>query len=294
MIVLKLSGGLGNQMFQYAAGLSLADRLNVDLRLDLTDYENKEREHERFDLQRAFGISGKLAEERDYVSTLGILSLKWSRQRLNTNNWAWIRPKNYILEPHLHFWPGFYELKGNIYLEGYWQSERYFERIKEKVRSKFTFNNNLDDTNRKMLNSINEVESVAIHVRRGDYYSVEQNRAVHGVDLSKYYISAVRELRRVIDKPHFFLFSDEPDWVHRNFNISEPFTIVGHNVGYESYRDMQLMSTCKHQIIANSSFSWWGAWLNSSPRKIVIAPKHWLNGHEPSPVDIYFTGSVIL
>jgi hypothetical protein len=127
----------------------------------------------------------------------------------------------------------------------------------------------------KIAEQISRVNSVSLHVRRGDYVANLKVAAIHGLCSKEYYASAIKFISKKVERPHFFVFSDDINWVENNFKINYPCTYINQNFSNESYNDLRLMSLCQHNIIANSSFSWWGAWLNCNSEKIVIAPKKW-------------------
>ena len=170
-----------------------------------------------------------------------------------------------------------FELKGDIYIEGYWQTEKYFKNIEHTIKKDFTFKTKPDKNNQSLLNQIKNCNAVAIHVRRGDYVKNPVANRILGVCNLDYYNKCINLIIRKINNPHFFIFSDDPKWTINNLNIDFPATYVSHNGSDKGYEDLRLMSNCKHQIIANSSFSWWGAWLNNNPNKVVMAPKKWFN-----------------
>ncbi|MCK4744844.1 alpha-1,2-fucosyltransferase, partial [Candidatus Parcubacteria bacterium] len=175
-------------------------------------------------------------------------------------------------EQHSHFDSKILKLIGNIYLDGYWQSEKYFKNIENSIRKEFTLKNDLQLKAKKLLRKIKNTESISIHIRRNDYISHKPANQYHGVCHLSYYKKAINVIIKKIDDPHFFVFSDDIDWCKKNLKIKFPTIFVEGNKDYE---DLILMSKCKHNIIANSTFSWWGAWLNNNPNKIVIAPKKW-------------------
>jgi hypothetical protein len=159
---------------------------------------------------------------------------------------------------------------------GYWQSSKYFSDYEKEIREDFQFIKPLDRKNLSVLKKIEKTSSASIHIRRGDYVSNSKINKVHGTCSITYYRKAINHLKRKFPNSAFFVFSDDPNWVKENIKINNA-TYVDWNQGKNSYKDMQLMSRCKHNIIANSSFSWWGAWLNCNPKKIIIAPKIWFN-----------------
>lgn len=276
MIILRLSGGLGNQMFQYAAGLALARRHGAELRFDLEWFEAN-RLHQGLELTRVFGLQLPVASPLDRRKVLGWFANPMLRRIFSRRQLAFLRPSRLVVEPHFHYWQRFENLPANVYLDGYWQSERYFAPIADEIRRTFQFFPSMDARSSDLAQKMAAETSVSLHVRRGDFFREQRVSRVHGVDLAGYYKKAVQALIERLAKPRFYIFSDEPKWVRQHLDIACASTIVDHNSGADSYRDMQLMSLCKHHIIANSTFSWWGAWLNPNPDKIVIAPRQWFN-----------------
>lgn len=274
MIIIKLQGGLGNQMFQYAMGRQLSIINNTNLKLDLTFLlDRTPREHLTFrDYELgAFRINPQIAEE--------------SEVRLFTQNDPFSRIKRLfastklVAEKNLRFQPNILNSGNQVYLNGYWQCEKYFDAIrtellddfilKESTLNKLHENVIHTETKELMLKS----NSVSVHFRRGDYVSDSVTSQFHGTCSMNYYQDAIGRIADQITNPHFFLFSDDPEWLVSNRIIDDfPTTVVTTS---NMHLDMHLMSLCKHNIIANSSFSWWGAWLNSNPEKMVIAPKRW-------------------
>jgi hypothetical protein len=166
-------------------------------------------------------------------------------------------------------------MSGDVYFDGYWQNELYFRNYEEIIRSSYKFKKDLNNQNREMLNMIKRKNSVSIHIRRGDYVGVKLWENICDV---QYYVNAISCIKNRITNPMFFIFSDDVTWCRANLNslvVPDEVVYVDWNKGVDSYIDMQLMSKCKHNIIANSSFSWWGAWLNTNQDKIVIAPRIW-------------------
>ena len=181
------------------------------------------------------------------------------------------------------FQPEMLSFKKNVFLNGYWQSEKYFSPVSRIIKNDFTIKDNFlseilnSDRLNDVLNKITQTNSVAIHFRRGDYVHDPNTNKHHGLCSMDYYQRAISFLKKQTNLPHFFLFSDEPGWLKANFTLEEPFTIIENNPGYA---DLYLMSNCKHNIIANSSFSWWGSWLNRNAKKIVVTPDKWFNDSE--------------
>lgn len=161
------------------------------------------------------------------------------------------------------------------YYEGYYQNERFFIKYRNDLFKCFSLKDSLDDKNQSALDSIKSTESVSLHVRRGDYVTLKCSKEFHGLCSLEYYEKAIKHIAAKVKKPHFYLFSDDIEWVIQNLKIDYPYTIINFNQN-KGWLDLNLMKHCKHNITANSSFSWWGAWLNENPDKIVIAPKNWI------------------
>jgi len=261
-------------MFQYAAACALAQAKGQELRLDLDGFANYPL-HCGFELARVFGCQVREAKPAELRAVLGWRAHALARRVLRQPRFGWLRGDRFIVEPHFHYWPDIKHVPVDCYLAGYWQSEKYFSEAAGLIRADFTFKQHLENRNATLAEQIGRVNAVSLHIRRGDYVKDPKTAATHGVCSPDYYREAIQYIAAHIEQPHFFIFSDDPDWVRENFRIDIPCSYVDHNCGAESYNDMRLMSLCRHHIIANSSFSWWGAWLNPDPDKLVIAPRKW-------------------
>jgi hypothetical protein len=277
MIITQLIGGLGNQMFQYAAGRSLANHHNTALTLDTTRFSRIRSITPRPYCLSNFRIKETFASEKD------LHCVKEPSSHLK-NFYAEIycaltgNPViSFKKEPHFQYDPDFFLIPNNVYLEGYWQSEKYFKSVENAIRSEFTLKEDPDPLNTLMAKKILESNAVSIHIRRGDYVTSPATFEEHGVCSLEYYHKAIDNIINKIPDPHFYIFSDDPQWVQQNLQIHYPHSYISHNLGSKDYLDLWLMSLCHHHIIANSSFSWWGAWLSTYPEKMVIAPKQWFN-----------------
>ena len=274
MILIRTIGGLGNQMFQYAVGRALSLESGQLLRLDtssFTDYGL----HQGFELQRVFNCQIQVATQSDFRRVLGWQSSPVVRQLLTRSGFSALRRKGFVVEPHFHYWPGISEVQADCYLVGYWQSGKYFQLHASVICDDFKFALPLTDKNVELAKQISEVQAVSLHVRRGDYINNIKTNAAHGVCPIEYYRAAIQYISNSVKHPYFFIFSDDIAWVKDNLKMEMPCQYIDHNQGASSFNDMHLMSLCQHHIIANSSFSWWAAWLNPNPGKIVIAPKRW-------------------
>jgi hypothetical protein len=271
MIIVRITAGLGNQMFQYA----LAKRYELTghrVFLDTNVYNDDE-----------YGTSLRKYELNSFCISIPLLppqlhSFFYSRNLL----WRCFRRSltpcyKEIREKNLAYHPRYTQLKGNAVLNGYFQSERYFKEIGEGLRKDFVFKNQLSPDAQKYLAKIQHCNSVSIHIRRGDYVTDPKANRELGFLSSSFYQKAVEIIKKNVQNPIFFIFSDDVEWVQANpdfLNINDVIWVSG-NAGRNAWQDMFLMSQCKHNIIANSSFSWWSAWLNQNERKIVIAPQKW-------------------
>lgn len=260
-------------MFQYAMGLSLAENNQTPLKLDLSQFTGYKL-HNGFELSKVFNCSAEIASVTQIETLLGICKYSFIRRILKKTYLKNLRPAQYVVEPFFGYWDGVSFLGDNVYLDGYWQSEQYFIEHEKTVREHFQFKIPLSGENLALSNQIKKSNAVSLHIRRGDYVTNKKNAFIGLCSLS-YYQNAISYLAKKIINPVFFVFSDDIDWAKENLNLAQEHYFVGHNHGENSHFDMHLMSLCKHHIIANSSFSWWGAWLNPSKDKIVIAPRKW-------------------
>jgi len=283
MIISKLIGGLGNQMFQYAAGRALSIRTDQALLLDLEGYK-KYKLHHGFQIERVFKVDICRARNEDIRNVLGWRAGKITRKLFNRLKIPMLNGSRLAIEPHFNCWQELLSKRvESRYLMGYWQSEKYFKEYEEQIRSDFTFANPLEGFNFEIANKLKNCESVSLHVRRGDYVTHKQTTKILNSCSIEYYNDAISHITKIIPSATFFIFSDEPQWVYKNLKIPFNNEIICNNYGESSYIDMQLMSLCKHHIISNSTFAWWGAWLNTSRNKVVVAPRKWfLDGRDDS------------
>ena len=269
-------------MFQYASGRALSLALGRIFLLDLRGFEKYEL-HNGFEIDRVFFAPVKTATEADVHKLLSWRAGKLICKLLKRVESRLLRGPNLAIEPHFNYWPGLREIGAPSYLMGYWQSEKYFNDFEENIRSDFSFKAALDGENLETSVRMRGCNSVSLHVRRGDYVTHAPTAKILNACSIDYYYKAISRIGEKVPAPHFFVFSDDQQWVRNNLKVPFPAEYIDRNHGMQSYIDMQLMSLCKHQIIANSSFSWWGAWLNVNPEKIVIAPRDWFcNGLDDS------------
>jgi len=230
--------------------------------------------HQGFELQRIFNCTAEIANEADVRGILGWQSSPRIRQLLSRQNMAVFRREGFVVEPHFHYWQGIKSVPRDCYLTGYWQSEQYFLEAAAQIRADFTFKLPLDNQYRiSQTNKRSERGKFACAARRLCQHSGNHRNA--WAVFARLLPAAIRHIAEQVQQPHFFVFSDDIAWVKNNLSIDFPCQYVDHNQGAESYNDMRLMSMCRHHIIANSSFSWWGAWLNPNVNKLVVAPSRW-------------------
>lgn len=274
MILAKLRGGLSNQMFQYAAARRLAHHHQTDVRIDASWYETqRDATPRRFELTQLC-ISGELATRWETIGMDGVRSARL--YELPVALYRKVRPRyRFVAERTFRFDPRILELPDDVCLFGYWVSERYFADIEDIIRKEFHFRASPSPENTARLEQLRSCESVAVHVRRGDYASDPQLREIHGLCGPDYYARAADEIRRRVREPVFFLFSDDLEWAVDNLDLGET-VVVDDNRDEASPEDLRLMAGARHNIIANSGFSWWGAWLNPNPEKVIVAPERWL------------------
>ena len=284
MIITKLQGGLGNQMFQYALGRHLAVKNDVPVKLDIAALEKNTQDITKrsyglsvFNIEESFATEKEISWFKKYRFKRGKFWFWYNRTIADRSRYAW--------EKQFNFEPWILTLKDPVYLDGYWNTEKYFEGIADVIRKEFTLKKGLGDISEKLLSEIAKMESVSLHVRRGDYVSDQRTSAWLGVCSNEYYTQAIQKITEKVTNPHFFIFSDDPVWARENITPKFPTTYMPNNSKHPE-EDMYLMSQCKHNIIANSSFSWWGAWLNINPNKIVIAPQKWFQTPKMNTRDV--------
>ena len=279
MICVRLMGGLGNQLFQYATGRALAARCRSRLWLDASFLAaSGDHTRRRFELP-VFRIEARIAP-----AALGSWTRRWGRgnRRQRVLRWLpFLSPLRYLPETPLQFTPSVLEARGNVYLDGFWQSERYFGSIRPLLLKELDFAHAPDDDTARLVAEVRSCASVAVHVRRGDYVTSPAANEIHGVLGIEYYRAAVEVVRQRVPDPVVFVFSDDPEWAAAHLTFEVPTVYVSHNQGARNHEDLRIMRTCRHQIIANSSFSWWGAWLNQNPAKVVVAPRRWYRAEHP-------------
>jgi len=278
-VIVGLSGGLGNQMFQYAAGRSLAIRLRLPLALDLSWFGAR--------TEREFALN-YFCIQAQLCSQFALLPPKFQGlvSRIYRRWLPFIMGVPVLREPYFHFMEDWNLLSGPTFLEGYWQSEHYFLEIATLLQREFCLKQPLPLDCSILIEEINSFDSICVHVRRGDYISNPVAAKIHGTCSLEYYRDGIRELSQGLKRPRVFVFSDDPAWARNNLCSDIPLRIVDINGPQKAHLDLSLMAACKHFLIANSSLSWWGAWLGKSFDKKVIAPARWFQSQDQDVKDL--------
>ncbi len=263
MLIVKLKGGLGNQLFQYAFGRLLALRRNEELKLDKSGLGAKTDTYRSYALDN-FNIKENIAESVEAYK----LEYPYGKLSKLIN----IFKTKLLRQFHIGYEKNLLESKTN-YFSGFFQSYKYLEPIKNELLKEITLKENLEEKFQNLLLQMKNVNSVALHIRRGDYVSDAKTKAAHFICDLAYYEKAIRIIKEKIGGVKFFVFSDDIEWAKENLK-GEEFVFVS-GPGVEDYEELILMSLCKNNIIANSSFSFWSAWLNQNQDKVVVAPALW-------------------
>lgn len=278
MIIVKLMGGLGNQMFQYAAGRRLAGRYGTKLKFDGSFlYRNysgctpRQLELQHLNLELHLATPLEVAEVVGKGPNLFVTGLVRIKQFCGIGG----RRGTVYCESVYHYDSMYEVMSDHAYLEGYWQSPQYFVGIEQLLREEFQVTTPLDEKNIEMLEQIRSCNAVSVHVRRGDYITNPNAAQHHGVCGINYYREAVTHMDSLVQRPVYFVFSDDPDWTREHLGFIQGAEYVVCNGSDRGTEDFRLLSNCRHHIIANSSFSWWGAWLGADTDKKVIAPARW-------------------
>jgi len=268
-------------MFQYGAARRLAYIHQTKLFIDVTGFASYTLRKYELDV---FKINAEIATP-DLLRCVSVTRKDEVRSRIR---------HLFLGEPIIQvvrvYTPDFHEsilsLPDNVYLDGYWQSEKYFHDIVDFLRNEFSFVISPSIINQEMMDKIKKCNSVSLHIRRGDYISNSETMKFHGVLGTEYYRVSLNLIKEKIKDPEIFVFSDDIMWAKANLDTDLPIHFIDHNGTGKDYEDLRLMSNCQHHIIANSSFSWWGAWLSANPDKIVIAPKQWFNDQSIDSKDL--------
>lgn len=279
MIISKITGGIGNQMFQYAFARNISLLKHTDLKLDISSFSWDSLRI--FELSDFFFISNHLATSDDYCQLKNHHTypiIERIKRKITNSNFpyylhATVKEQSFAFDNKISI------INKNCILEGCWQSEKYFLKNKNQIIQDFTFKHKPNDYYNQIINQITDFQTVSVHIRRGDYVNNSTTLAFHGLCSIDYYNNAISCISHKVANPLFIFISDDIEWCKQYFNNIPNSIFIENNKGAD-YEDLRLMSMCKHNIIANSSFSWWGAWLNNNANKIVIAPKQWFANKE--------------
>jgi len=270
VIVMRLKGGLGNQIFQYALGRSLSLSRNTSLQLDTSSFKVDTLREYRL---ASFNIAASASDQLPFFATDG--RAKHFNTVIQGIRGLFSKPYQIVRENGFSFDPTILDCSDHAYLDGFWQSEQYFAPFAKIIRDDLSLKIPLQGKLKDLADQITSVNAVSLHVRRGDYVSNPTTTAYHGVCSAQWYEDAAKIMEEKVGQPTFFVFSDDYEWAKANLRFNSPAVFIPPSPDGQECNDMHVMSLCKHHIIANSSFSWWGAWLNPNPNKIVIAPQNW-------------------
>ncbi|MBX3166757.1 MAG: alpha-1,2-fucosyltransferase [Candidatus Eremiobacteraeota bacterium] len=279
---------MGNQMFQWAAGRYLSTKLRVALKLDLeflldrtprANFTFRDYDLDVFQIEPEFADP----EDREWFRSKHDLASRF-RSKLKRS----LSGSRLVKERFFHFDPDVLQARDFSYLDGYWQSEKYFQTIEKEIRQDFQFREGLSQAGASLAREIRASNSICLNVRRGDFVANPEAAEFHGVMGLDYFTSAVLKLQELVPSGlEAFVFSDDIEWCEEHLKLPIPMRVVSHAFkGYKFGQYLQLMSLCKHFIIPNSSFAWWAAWLSESPDKRVFAPKVWFAGSQEDTRDL--------
>ena len=286
MIIVRLSGGLGNQLFQYAFGRKLAVERNQKLMLDISLYEEMKTRTYKLDSLNICADIASNAEiltftrraHRDIIS----LGFRFFQRCIPYYKRLRFFEQSFVYDPNVSY------IGKSVYLKGSWQSEKYFLPIRNILRAELTPKTPIEREYISFAESITSSNSVSLHVRRGDYVMNPRINDKHGTCSVSYYQDAVKLMNERLPSAKYYIFSDDLEWAQSNLDFIQNKQIIFHvpDVLNADAQEMWLMSQCKHHIIANSSFSWWGAWLSNNPSKIIICPQKWFSNSPHSTKDL--------
>lgn len=285
MKIIKFYGGLGNQMFQYAMLTAIRERWGGEVLMDTSLYSSYGL-HNGFELQNVFDITAQEATP-EQIKQLSLYTTSYRLSRLYHYAFP-SRSTEFKERTFGKYYPEVMEIERDMMYEGYWQHWEYFHPYRESVISEFKLKQGLDERNLNLHQALlSKNNSVSVHVRRGDFLNKRIYKGLCGKD---YYLKAIAEAKRIAgNDADFYVFSNDLPWCRENLSdliAAEHFHAVDRNTGQNSYKDMILMGACRVNIIANSSFSWWGAYLNQRTDRQVIAPEKWINKKMPNPIQL--------
>lgn len=293
MITVKLMGGMGNQMFQYALGRHLALKNNDSLQLDLNFLQDRTPRpnftFRDYDLD-IFELTVPTFSTLANLDLSARASYSKIMSRLHIDQLIGFLPgTSKIIRDSVptKFYPAVLSSSGNIYLNGYWQSPKYFEAVSDTLKKDFSIKKELINPNSDVADLTRKENSICVNVRRADFISNPEAAKYHGFSGLEYYQKAEKIITEQVQNPHFVVSSDDIEWCRKSLKFNHPTTYVGYEYGGHKFANyLWLMTECKHFIIPNSSFAWWAAWLSKSNNKIIIAPKNWFNDPSIDTTDL--------
>lgn len=288
MIIVKIYGGMANQLFQYAAGYALSLQHAAPLKLDIRYFEEKNQDTKREFALDKFNIEYEIASqaEIDAIFKFRFIDYAW-------NKLLPISKKRFYGEKKPGFNESFFELGDHVYLRGYFQSAKYLFECKRSILEQFQMKKDHFNHLLPFVNELASSESVAIHVRLGDYLNPILSDIMEPFHLD-YYKRALKHIKSKFSNPTFYVFSDQIYLAKELLQLDTDLIFIDSNSSKNAFEDFLLMQSCKHQIIANSTFSWWAAYLNMHPHKTVIAPQKWYKAHFGDAIHLFPDNWVVL
>jgi hypothetical protein len=291
-IVVRIQGGTGNQLFQYAFARGVSAKLGCEYLIDRRVCDDARYDPHKIHRKYSLDLFKTKVPVADDSVMFGFVGIRKYYKAFDTF-YKYLRGKRFFMpfyypERTFAYDPEVWNINRTTYFDGDWQTDKYFSHIADEIRAEVTAARPLSEQTKKTIEEIRKVTAVSLHVRRGDYVTDPLAAVMHGTCTMEYYQAAIAHIEKNLQNPHFFIFSDDFAWASENFKtLKHPVTCIkGSEVS--DYEDLSMMRECKHHIIANSSFGWWGAWLNPRKDKIVIAPKVWFrNAPKANTKDIY-------
>ena len=286
VVATALYGGLGNQLFQYAAARALAARRGVPLVLDLSWFDNipaSDAVTPRKYALSPFALNARQQATGFYTQSRHVLKKAFGRV---LRQFGLSSQGGVYFERSFGFDPRVLKLSAPVCLHGHWQSPKYFADAQALIRAEIGSVGGLSEPSRALHAEISAADAICLHVRRGDYVTNKNAAQFHGLCSLDYYQQGVRIASAGLKNPHGYVFSDDPQWVRHNLDVGLDFTVVDVNGPDDAHQDLWLMAACKNFVIANSSLSWWGAWLGTDAGKKVVYPSRWFLGKDADLSDL--------
>jgi hypothetical protein len=281
-VIVRLVGGLGNQMFQYAAGRAVAARNQAPLIFDLSWFgTDPERQYALAPFKIDASVRMDQAQKDAKFSWMQRLTRRVQRKlALAGQGLPVFSEKSFRYDADIE------SVSAPVILDGYFQSEHYFSSVRSLITAQFQLKEEAKGLTAEMLGLIRSSDAICVHIRRGDYVTNSEANSYHGTCSLEYYDTGLSEVSTGLKNPHCFVFSDDPLWVRENFKASMPTTLIDIHGTQQAHEDLRLMRECQHFVIANSSLSWWGAWLGTKKDKRVVAPKVWFKNNKNDTADL--------